>query len=239
MDLKGKTALVTGGSKRIGRAISIGLAKEGCNVIVHYNTSEKEAKEVEEIIKSYGVKAYTLKADLLNEKDLEQLAEKSLNIGVDILVNNASLYYKTPLKTATLKDLDNFYSIHVKAPFYLSKVLGSQMYEKKEGRIINIIDYSAILPYPDYTPYTTSKGALMTMTKAFAKEFAPYVLVNGILPGPIVPPSDLENKEIPLQKTLLKRWGGEEEVFKAVKYLIETNFTTGSFIPVEGGRLIF
>ena len=239
MDLKGKTALVTGGSKRIGRAISIGLAKEGCNVIVHYNTSEKEAKEVEEIIKSYGVKAYTLKADLLNEKDLEQLAEKSLDIGVDILVNNASLYYKTPLKTATLKDLDNFYSIHVKAPFYLSKVLGGQMYEKKEGRIINIIDYSAILPYPDYTPYTTSKGALMTMTKAFAKEFAPYVLVNGILPGPIVPPSDLENKEIPLQKTLLKRWGGEEEVFKAVKYLIETNFTTGSFIPVEGGRLIF
>ncbi len=239
MEIKGKTALITGGSKRIGRSITLGLAKEGCNVIIHYNTSENEAKEVEEIAKSYGVKAYKIKADLLKEEDIVYLAYQSYKIGVDILINNASLYYRVPFNVATFSDLDKFYTIHVKAPFYLCKILGSRMYEKKEGRIINIIDYSAILPYRDYTPYTVSKGALLTMTKALAKELAPYVLVNGILPGPIVPPPDLENTELPLKKTLLKRWGTEEEVFKAVKYLIETEFTTGSAIPVEGGRLIF
>lgn len=239
MEIKGKTALITGASKRIGRAITLGLAKEGCNVIIHYNTSESEASEVESLAKSYGVEAYKIKADLLKEEEIVYLAEQSNAIGVDILINNASLYYKTPFDTVTFSDLDKFYTIHVKAPFYLSKILGKQMYEKKQGRIINIIDYSAILPYPDYTPYTASKGALLTMTKALAKELAPYVLVNGILPGPIVPPPDLEDKEIPLKKTLLKRWGTEEEVFKAVKYLIETDFTTGAAIPVEGGRLIF
>lgn len=239
MELKGKTALITGGSKRIGRAITLGLAKEGCNVIIHYNTSEKEATQLQEIAKNYGVKAYIIKADLLKKEDITFLANECLKIGVDILINNASLYYKTPLESVTFEDLDKFYTIHVKAPFYLSKTLGKYMHDKKEGRIINIIDYSAILPYPDYTPYTVSKGALLTMTKALAKEFAPYVLVNGILPGPIVPPPDLEDKEMPLKKTVLKRWAGEEEVFKAVKYLIETDFTTGAAIPVEGGRLIF
>ena len=239
MEITGKTALITGGSKRIGKAITLGLAKEGCNVIIHYNSSEKEAQELKTLVESFGVKGYLLKADLTKEEDIIKLSEEASNIGVDILINNASIYYKTPLETATFKDLDTFYSIHVKAPFYLSKILGKKMYEKKEGRIINVVDYSAILPYPDYTPYTASKGALLTMTKAFAKEFAPYVLVNGILPGPIVPPEDLQDKELPLKKTLLKRWGGEQEIFKAVKYLIETEFTTGSLIPVEGGRLIF
>jgi NAD(P)-dependent dehydrogenase (short-subunit alcohol dehydrogenase family) len=239
MEIKGKTALITGGSKRIGRAITIGLAKEGCNVIIHYHSSEREAQELKTLVESFGVRSYLLKADLTKEEDIVRIAEESVNIGVDILINNASLYYKTPLDTATFKDLNIFYSIHVKAPFYLSKVIGKKMYEKKEGRIVNIVDYSAILPYPDYTPYTVSKGALLTMTKAFAKEFAPYVLVNGILPGPIVPPEELQDKELPLKKTLLKRWGGEQEVFKAVKYLIETDFTTGALIPVEGGRLIF
>ncbi|WP_297890241.1 SDR family NAD(P)-dependent oxidoreductase, partial [Sulfurihydrogenibium sp.] len=166
MEIKGKTALITGASKRIGRAITLGLAKEGCNVIIHYNTSESEASEVESLVKSYGVEAYKIKADLLKEEEIVYLAEQSNAIGVDILINNASLYYKTPFDTVTFSDLDKFYTIHVKAPFYLSKILGKQMYEKKQGRIINIIDYSAILPYPDYTPYTASKGALLTMTKA-------------------------------------------------------------------------
>ncbi|RMD46794.1 MAG: SDR family oxidoreductase, partial [Aquificota bacterium] len=101
-----------------------------------------------------------------------------------------------------------------------------------------IADYSPLRPYKNFTPYTVSKGGLLTLTKSLAKELAPYVLVNAILPGPIVPPSDLEDKEKPLKKTVLKKWGGEIEVYKAVKYLIETDFTTGAFVPVEGGRLL-
>ncbi|MCX7737966.1 MAG: SDR family NAD(P)-dependent oxidoreductase [Hydrogenothermaceae bacterium] len=240
MKLNGKTALITGGARRIGRELAINLSKDGVNVVIHYNSSKQEASRLKKELESFGVKAYTFKADLLSESQIVRLAEEVMSIvDVDILINNASLYYKTKLDSATFEDLDRFYTIHVKAPFYLSKVFGKKMFEKREGRIINIVDYSAITPYPNYTPYTVSKGALLTLTKAFAKEFAPYVLVNAVLPGPIIPPENLEDTEKPLNKTLLKRWSGGIEVYKAVKYLIETDFTTGSFIPVEGGRLIF
>jgi NAD(P)-dependent dehydrogenase (short-subunit alcohol dehydrogenase family) len=241
MDLKGKNALITGGSKRIGREIVLGLAEHGCNVLIHFNSSKEEAEKVLQQAKSFGVKAEIIRADLLDENQLTNLVNQSLNIfgHIDILINNASIYYKKPLEETTFEDLEIFYKIHIKAPFYLSKKFGKIMYERKEGRIMNIIDYSAILPYKDFTPYSISKGGMITMTKAFAKEFAPYVLVNGILPGPIIPAEGLDDVEKPLQKTLLKKWAGGKEVFKAVKYLIETDFTTGALIPVEGGRLIF
>ncbi len=241
MEIKDKNALITGSAKRIGKEIALSLAKEGCNVIIHYNSSESEAERVRKEAEKFGVKAYKIKANLEYKADVDFLIQESLNLfgKIDILVNNASIYYPTPIDKVSEEDLDRFYNIHIKAPFFLSKELGKVMFENKEGRIINIIDYSAIRPYPNYTPYTVSKGGMITMTRAFAKEFAPYVLVNGVLPGPIVPPEDLEDLEIPLKKTILKKWGGEKEVFKAVKYLIETEFTTGSFIPVEGGRLIY
>ena len=117
------------------------------------------------------------------------------------------------------------------------KIIGKNMLENKSGRIINIVDYSPLRPYKDFTPYIVSKGGLLTLTKSLAKEFAPYVLVNAVLPGPIAPPEDTKDIQTPLKKTLLKKWAGEKEIFKAVKYLIETDFTTGAFIPVEGGRL--
>ena len=241
MEIRGKNALITGGAKRIGKDIAIGLAECGCNVLIHYNSSYEEANLVVQEIRKYGVKSDLIRADLLDEKQLSDLVRKSLDLfgHIDILINNASIYYSTPLFDSSLKDLEMFYNIHVKAPFYLSKEFGKLMYEKKEGRIINIVDYSAILPYKDFTPYSISKGAMITMTKAFAKELAPYVLVNGVLPGPIIPAESLEDLEKPLRKTLLKKWAGGKEVFKAIKYLIETDFTTGSLIPVEGGRLIF
>lgn len=240
MEIAGKTAVITGASKRIGREIALNLAKDGANVVIHYNTSEKEAIRLKYEIEAFGVKSFLVKADLLVEDQIKEFADEVNRLTeVDVLINNASLYYKTPLHRATFEDLDRFYTIHVKAPFYLSKEFGRKMYDKREGRIINIADYSGILPYPDYTPYTISKGGMLTLTKALAKEFAPYVLVNAVLPGPIIPPEDLKELDVPLRKTLLKRWAGGTEVYKAVKYLIETDFTTGSFIPVEGGRLIF
>ncbi len=241
MEIKNKTALITGGAKRIGKEIALGLAKEGCNLVIHYNSSEKESDELIDQLRNLNIKAYKVKANLLDENDLNLLVEKTLNLveSVDILINNASIYYKTPLYSTTFEDLDKFYSIHVKAPFFLSREFGKIMYSKKEGRIINIIDYAAILPYPEYTAYCISKGAMITMTKAFAKEFGPYVLVNGILPGPIIPAEDIKDLDIPLKKTILKKWADGKEVFKAVKYLIESDFTTGALIPLEGGRLIF
>lgn len=239
MEIKGKNILITGSAKRIGKYLALNLAKEGANIVIHYNSSKEEAKKLEKEIKSFSVNSVCIKANLENEKETEELAKESIRYfgKIDVLINNASIYYPTPLFSDNLEDLDRFYKVHIKAPFILSKIIGKTMLENKEGRIINIADYSPLRPYKDFTPYIVSKGGLLTLTKALAKELAPYVLVNAILPGPIVPPPDLEDLEKPLQKTLLKRWAGEKEVFKAVKYLIETDFTTGAFIPVEGGRL--
>ncbi len=241
MEIKGKNALITGGAKRIGKEIVLRLAENKCNVIIHYNSSEEEAIKVKEEAERYGVKAYTLKANLENIEEVLLLSENSLKLfgKIDILINNASIYYPVPLEKITEEDVDRFYNVHVKAPLFLSKEIGKVMYQNREGRIINIADYAALRPYPDYTPYTISKGAMLTLTRALAKEFAPYVLVNAVLPGPIVPPEDLKDTTVPLKKTLLKKWGGEKEVWKAVEYLIKTDFTTGAFIPVEGGRLIY
>lgn len=243
MEIKGKNVLITGSARRIGKYLALSLAKEGANIIIHYNHSEKEAEDVVNQIKDLDVKAKKIKANLEDEKQVISLVEESLNIfgKIDILINNASIYYPTQLNENISKiseEMDRFYKVHIKAPLILSTILGKHMFENKEGRIINIGDYSPLRPYRNFTPYTISKGGLLTLTKSLAKEFAPYVLVNAILPGPIIPPPDLEDKEIPLKKTLLKKWGGEKEILKAVKYLIETDFTTGAFIPVEGGRLL-
>ena len=239
MEIKNKNILITGSAKRIGKYLALNLAKEGANIVIHYKSSEKEAKSLEEEIKKYNVEVISIKANLEDEEEVKNLAYKSLNFfkKIDVLINNASIYYPTPIFEENLKDLDRFYKVHIKAPFILSKIIGKVMLENKNGRIINIVDYSPLRPYKDFTPYIVSKGALLTLTKSLAKEFAPYVLVNAVLPGPIVSPEKAEDTETPLKKTLLKRWAGEKEVFKAVKYLIETDFTTGAFIPVEGGRL--
>ena len=240
MEIKNKNILITGSAKRIGREIALHLGKAGANIIVHYRSSQKEAQEVVNTLKSFGVKAVALQADLEKTQDTLKLAQEAIkHFGhIDVLVNNASIYYPVELDKTTEEDLDRFYNVHVKSVFFLSRELGKIMYERKEGRIINISDYSALRPYKDYTAYTISKGAMLTLTRAFAKEFAPYVLVNAILPGPIVPAPEYEDMETPLKKTVLKKWAGEQEIAKAVEFLIKSDFVTGSFIPVEGGRLI-
>ncbi|WP_457638697.1 SDR family NAD(P)-dependent oxidoreductase [Persephonella sp.] len=240
MNIKGKNVLVTGAGRRIGKYISMELAREGANIILHYRTSEKSISRMVDEISALGVRVYPFQADLTKVEDVKKLALFSVHAlgSIDVLVNNASVYYPTNFFETTEEDIDLFYSIHVKAPFFLSQMLGRKMYENRSGRIINIADYSGLRPYRDFTAYSVSKGALLTLTRALAKELAPYVLVNAVLPGPIVPAEGIEDTQKPLEKTVLKKWGGEKEVYKAVKYLIETEFTTGAFIPVEGGRLI-
>jgi len=241
MEIKKKNILITGAAKRIGKYLAEYLAKLGGNIVIHYNSSDKEALELEKKLKALGVNTLLVKADLSDSSEVFDLIEKVKKEWgyIDILINNASVYFETPLETVDEEILDLYIGVHLKAPFFLSKEFGSIMFKRKSGRIINIVDYSPLRPYKNFAPYIVTKGALLTMTRVFAKEFAPYVLVNAILPGPIIPPEKVEYKFDPLEKILLDYWAGEEEVAKAVRYLIETNFTTGAFIPVEGGRLIF
>ncbi len=240
MNIKDKNILITGAARRIGTFLALSLAKDGANIIIHYNSSEDKAKSLKKQIESLGRKAFLIKTNLEDEKQVESLAYQALEkVGaVHILINNASIYYPVDFLKDDFSQLDRFYKIHIKAPYILSQILGKKMLEVKEGRIINIVDYSPLRPYKGFAPYIITKGGLLTLTKVLAKELAPHVLVNAVLPGPIVPAEGIEDLKKPLEKTVLKKWGGEKEVYKAVKYLIETEFTTGAFIPVEGGRLI-
>jgi len=242
MNLKGKTVLVTGAAKRVGREIALCFARAGAHVLVHYRSSKKEAERLVEEIRSLKVKCYLFQADLSKISEIKRMtAAIRKKIGtVDILVNSASLFYRTKFEATTERDWDDFVAIHLKAPFFLAQFLAPAMKKKGGGRIINIADWSGLRPYRDYLPYCVSKGGVITMTQALAKTLAPEVLVTAVCPGPVFPPPDLtqREKEDVARKTLVGHWGKPEDVARMVVFLAESDFITGSYHLVDGGEIL-
>jgi pteridine reductase len=269
VELKGKTALVTGGAKRVGREIALSLAKKGANILLHYHTSKGEAEKTASEIKALGVNCHLYQADFAKPteilrmiKEIDALSpsprpsplrgegepvsplphgERDRVRGVvDVLVNNASSFYKTPLEEIKESDWDHFMDVNLKTPFLLSKELGVRMANGEGGTIINIADWSGFRPYKNYLPYCTSKGGLITMTKALARDLAPKVRANAIAPGPVMLPADMpaDEKEKAIDKTLLRREGSPEDVASAVVFLAENDYLNGLILPVDGGRSI-
>ncbi len=239
MKLKGKNVLITGAAKRIGREIALEFAEHGANVVVHYQTSRTEAEQLVKKIRSKKVKAEAYQADLSDPTEIRRLTE-SIQKGfgsIDILVNNASVFFRTPLETATEADWNRFVSIHLKAPFFLAQALAPTM-KKRGGRIINIADWSGLRPYRDYLPYCASKAGLINLTQGLAKTLAPKILVTAICPGPIFPPPTMSRKErgAVAKKTLVGRWGTPEDIAKMAVFLAESDFITGSAHLVDGGE---
>lgn len=242
MELKGKTVLVTGAAKRIGRAIALGFAKKGSRVLVHYHTSSQDAETLIEELKEYQGDCRSYQADLAKLSALKTMASKILDdVGtVDILVNNASLFGPTPFDAITEEQWDQFIDIHLKATFFLSQALAPAMRKKGEGRIINIADWIGLNPRENFLAYSTSKGALLTLSKGLAKELAPEILVNVVCPGPILPPTGMNEAEQEdlRKKTLLGRWGTPEDVVRTVLFLAEQDYATGSHYLMDGGELL-
>jgi len=240
MELKGKTALVTGGAKRIGREIALGLAKKGARLLIHYNTSEKEAQHVASEIKSLHADCFLFQADLSkNENILKMTAEIFSAVStVEILINSASLFYKTPFGTVEESDWDRLIDTNLKGPFLLSKEIGNKMFNQGGGKIINIADWSGFRPYKDYSPYCVSKGGLITLTKALAKDLAPKVYANAIAPGPVLWPPDFSEakKKSVIEKTPLGRAGTPQDIVDAVLFLLDNDFINGTVLVVDGGR---
>ena len=242
MNLQGKNVLVTGAGKRVGREIARAFAERGANLLIHYRSSKREADSLAREVERFGCQARVYQADLLKVRDIKGLSTKILrDVGVvDILVNNASLFYPTRIEKVKEKDWDAFLSIHVKAPFFLAQALAPAMKKKGTGRIINIADWSGLRPYRNYLPYCVSKGAMITMTQALAKTLAPEILVTAVCPGPILPPTDLkrrEKKEV-ARKTLVGHWGDPADIARMVVFLAEQDFVTGSCHLVDGGELL-
>ena len=241
MKIKNKIVLITGGAIRIGRAITIELIKCGAEVICHYNSSEAAAQSLKKEVENLNGNLHLVKADLskLNPA-LEIISEViSKKKGVDVLINNAAVFYKTSLEDIKEADWDKLFSINLKAPFFLSQKIGLVMKKQGYGKIINIGDTSGLNPWPGYLPYSLTKSGIISMTKGLAKALAPEVHVNCINPGPVLIPEYYNKDEInnAINKTLLKKTGSANDIVETVKFLIEgSDYITGSSINVDGGR---
>ena len=242
MEIKGKTVLITGAAKRVGQAIALHMAEKGADIILHYHRSKKEAETAREEIKKLGVECRLAQADLADTQQIFKMTQDvyKKSPSVDILVNSASLFYKTPFKDVQESDWDKIMGANLKGPFLLSKEIGNKMMSSRGGKIINIADWSGFRPYKDYAPYCVSKGGLITLTKTLARDLAPKVTANAIAPGPVLKPENLseEENEIAIKKTLLGRWGSPRDIANAVSFLVESDFINGIVLVVDGGRSI-
>lgn len=243
MDPKGKVALLTGGA-RIGQVVARELATRGCSLALIYRSSRDAAEQIASVAKAAGVKAAVIRADAVDESQVRAaVAETAKSLGrLDILINMASMYVKTPNPTGS--EWSAALDTNAKSAFLFSTYAAPFMKKSGGGRIVNFSDWlpaSGRPLYQDYVPYYTSKAAVAALTQSMAIELAPDILVNAIAPGPILAPSDLtpEENDRVIEATPLAKWGGAEEIAKAVLFLIDTNFVTGECIRVDGGRHLY
>lgn len=243
MKIKGKVALVTGAAKRVGRAIALALARRGAHVAVHYHSSKKAALETVGEIRSYGVKAFPIRANLASSSDSKKMIlETARRFGrMDILVNCASVYVKTPLGKISEKEWDDHLDPNLKGIFFASQEASHFMLKQKSGKIVNIIDSDVTQPYKSYLPYLVSKSGLVGLTYCLAIELAPHIQVNGVSPGPVILPEEWGPKirRAIIDATPLRRIGTPQDIANAVLFCVEgTDFMTGAVIPVDGGQHI-
>lgn len=244
--IAGKTALVTGGARRIGRDVTLGLAARGAHCLVHYNTSATDAADVVDGCRAAGVRAEAIAADLTDAASLRGLADRAADAGASILVHNASSFSRLPFlenaPDAHARMLARDLAVHVTAPYLLSRMLGERMVGAGWGRIVLFGDWTGeAAVYRNYGPYLVSKGAVSIMTKVLALELgarSPGVTVNAVLPGPIMAPEGHhpEQYEPVARQTILGRWVGSADVVRTVLFLLESDQITGISVPVDGGR---
>jgi len=236
VEIAGARALVTGGARRIGRALCHALSERGARVAIHCRTSLDEAHALARDCPGSVV----LQADLATAAACETLVAEARSRlgGLEILVNNAAVYERTPLSELDEAAWDRTLAVNLKAPFFCSRAAGLEMREGGGGVIVNLGDWAALRPSPGYLPYFASKAGLLALTAGMARELAPLVRVNGVAPGAAL----LEEGTTPerLAKVAraapLGRLGGAESVVSAVLFLIGNDFITGQTLTVDGGR---
>lgn len=241
MDLHDRVALVTGGHRRVGRAIAEALASVGCEVHLTYLSRPDDANATVGALETLGAAAHAHQVDLEDAEAVEELARRVWNHRdqVDVLINSAAIFPAQALEEISLADWDRCQAINLKAPFILSRALGLKMKARGQGNIVNIGDWATERPYPGYLPYMVSKAGLTTMTRALALELAPQVRVNCVAPGAVLLPEDTspEERNSILEATPLSRIGTPADVAQAVLFLVgATNFATGTILHVDGGR---
>jgi len=242
MELRGRTALVTGGAVRVGRAISLALVGQGARVIVHFNSSRDAAADLVDVIRRGGGEAAALRADLSSMKGVRELiAEVELPFGpIDLLVNNASVFPGERLEEVDEALWEITLGVNLRAPFFLTQELGGRMRARGEGLIVNLADLAGMQTWLGYSAHAISKAALIHLTRVAALALAPHVRVAAIAPGTVLPPVDLTEEEVGAlaSRAPLARIGSPEDVVEALLYLVRADFVTGEVLVVDGGRML-
>lgn len=238
MSLQGKTILITGGAVRVGRILALAVASRGADVIIHYSGSNEQAESLRSEIQSIGKTAHLLQADFRKPIKAKQLLTRALNFGpIYALINNAAIIEPLSLENTSLEAWQEHLAINLTAPFLLSQAFASAIKPGEAGRIINILDWRATRPTGEYLPYTVSKAALATLTRALAIALAPRITVTGLALGPILPAGQQLDLVEPPQEIPAKRWGDLEEVSQAIIFLLEgPAYITGEILHLDGGR---
>lgn len=235
-----RNALVTGGAQRIGRSISLGLAGAGYGVCIHHHASAAAAQSLVSEIRALGGRAEAIAADLSMEAETTQLIGRAAAaIGpLDVLVNNAALFERDEVDTATRESWDRHMDVNLRAPFVLTQAFAGALTEGIEGNVVNILDQRVRNLTPHFLSYTLSKAGLWTLTRTLALALAPGVRVNGIAPGPVLPsPRQSEDAfRHQAEATPLGRAIAPEEVAKGVLFVLEAGSLTGQMIALDSGQ---
>lgn len=243
MDCKGKTALVTGGAHRVGKAITMMLAQAGANVIVNYHSASDAASDTIREAQELGVDALAIQCDVADHSAVLAMAAtiESHFGGVDIIVNSASYFGKTPFPSNnpdTYAMWERVTRVSLDGPYFICNALVPAMQARGGGVIINIVDLSVWYPWPGFMAHAVGKAGLLALTQSLALELAPTIRANAIAPGLIEPPpgQSQQRSTAAAKRNLLGRWSGGDAVAHAVRYLIEADFVTGEVLTVDGGE---
>ena len=237
-------ALVTGSSSGIGKSIALALAKQGCNIIIHYNTNKVDALKVQEEVSKYGVDSLIIKCDLANEEEIKNMVELSVNrFGkIDYLVNNAGIAIDTTFEDKTKENFNKTLNVNLIGPFLLSRLVGDIMYKNKFGKIVNISSTNGLETYYEESlDYDASKAGLISLTHNLSEHYAPYVLVNCVCPGWVNTPMnenlDKEFIEEESKKIYLNRFAEPSEIASVVAFLLseDASYINNTIIRVDGG----
>lgn len=236
--LSGKTILVTGAARRVGRIFALACARAGADVVIHHSHSDGAALEVRSEIEKLGRRAEVVSADFSDPNQAAELIQKATALGpLYGLVNSAAIFEPVKLEATSLAAWDRHLAINLTAPFLLSQAFARQVPLEGEGRIVNILDWRGLRPGADHLPYTISKAALAALTESLAVALAPRITVNGLALGAILAPSDGPAKADVIKNVPAGRWADHTDVEQALVFLLGgPTYITGEIIHVDGGR---
>jgi len=239
MELRGRTAIVTGAGHRVGRALAVALGQRGMRVVVHYNTTADGAHETLRVIESAGGQGVTVGADLTKAEEIPRVVDVALTHfgGIDVLVNSAAIMVRLPFGDVQPEQWDQTMDLNVRAPFFLTQAAAPHL-RKSRGVVVNIADLAAFEAWPGYIPHGISKSGVVYLTRALASVLAPDVRVAAIAPGTVLLPEgwSKQDAERLRRTTPLAREGSPEDVARTMLFILDSDYLTGETIIVDGGR---